>query len=253
MRRKPNTGAAWRWKAATSGRPGSPFCACLLTRTTDLNALRDLHRQLLQDEKGPDSPFFRDLGAVLHDGDAMLAIVHKAAADSAYRGNSGFVSLADALGEADLAATALREAMKGSKVFKEGHMDYGSYWSLWLAPYSGLRAHPEFKKLLIETGLADYWRQTGKWGDGCKPVGADDSSASDTRERRRLRAAGGCARSERRPIGSQGLAAATRGQSIRRSSTRRLRARPCAVSLPATGRMRPKPLPAVARVRCLLP
>ena len=43
-----------------------------------------------------------------------------------------------------------------------------------LAPYSGLRGHPEFKKLLIETGLAEYWRQTGKWGDGCKPVGADD-------------------------------------------------------------------------------
>jgi hypothetical protein len=46
--------------------------------------------------------------------------------------------------------------------------------SLWLAPYSSLRAHPEFKKLLIETGLADYRRQTGKWGDGCEPVGADD-------------------------------------------------------------------------------
>ena len=64
--------------------------------------------------------------------------------------------------------------MEGTQGFKEGHMHYGDYLSLWLAPYSGLRAHPEFKKLLIETGLADYWRQTGKWGDGCKPVDADD-------------------------------------------------------------------------------
>jgi hypothetical protein len=53
-------------------------------------------------------------------------------------------------------------------------MNWGAYLALWLAPYSGLRAHPEFKKLLIETGLAEYWRQTGKWGDSCKPVGADD-------------------------------------------------------------------------------
>jgi len=177
-RRYDEAEAEYRRSLALEGSHVGPawvaFLRMLAHKDTDLNALRDLHRQLLQDEEGPDSPFFRDLGAVLHDRDAMLAIVHKAAADSAYRGNSGFVSLADALGEADLAATALREAMKGSKVFKEGHMDYGSYWSLWLAPYSGLRAHPEFKKLLIETGLADYWRQTGKWGDGCKPVGADD-------------------------------------------------------------------------------
>jgi hypothetical protein len=64
--------------------------------------------------------------------------------------------------------------MERRKGFKEGHMDYRSHFELWLASYSGLRAHPEFKKLLIETGLADYWRQTGKWGDACKPVGADD-------------------------------------------------------------------------------
>ena len=37
----------------------------------------------------PTPPFFRDLGAVLHDRDAMLAILHRAAADSAYRGDSG--------------------------------------------------------------------------------------------------------------------------------------------------------------------
>ncbi len=150
------------------------FGRMLAHKDADLKALRDLHRQLLQDVEGPDSPFFRDLGAVLHDRDAMLAILHRAAADSTYRGNHGFVSLADALGEADLAATAIREAMERRKGFKEGHMDYGSYWNLWLAPYSGLRAHPEFKKLLIETGLAEYWRQTGKWGDSCKPVGDDD-------------------------------------------------------------------------------
>ena len=29
-------------------------------------------------------------------------------------------------------------------------------------------------RLLVETGVVDYWRQTGKWGDGCAPVGEDD-------------------------------------------------------------------------------
>lgn len=63
------------------------------------------------------SPYFRDLGAVLHDRDAMLAILHRAAADPAYRGNYPVWFLADALGEADLAAAWLREDMKRRKGF----------------------------------------------------------------------------------------------------------------------------------------
>ena len=31
---------------------------------------------------------------------------------------------------------------------------------------------------MIETGLADYWRQTGDWGDVCRPVGDDDFECS---------------------------------------------------------------------------
>ena len=153
------------------------FLRMLAHSDADLKALRELYRQAVQDFGGPVPPFVRVLGAVLHDRDAMLAILRNAAADPAYRGGGELfwvMNLADALGETDLAAAALREAMEGTEGFKEGHMANGSYWVLWLAPYSGLRGHPDFKKLLIETGLADYWRQTGKWGDGCKPVGADD-------------------------------------------------------------------------------
>ena len=151
---------------------GVAFERMLAHKDADLKALRELHGQLVQDYGDSVSPYFRDLGAVLHDRDAMLAILHNAAADPAYRGE--LWSLADALGETDLAAAAMRESMGGRQGFKEGHMHYGAYFTLWIAPYSGLRGHPEFKKLLIETGLAEYWRQTGKWGDGCKPVGADD-------------------------------------------------------------------------------
>jgi len=158
------------------------FLRMLAYKDADLKELRALHRQGMQGFGDSCPPFLRDLGAVLQDRDAMLAILRKAAAEPAYRGGDEslwlemqtIASLADALGEAGLAAAAMREAMEGTKGFKEGHMDWGSYLSLWLAPYSSLRAHPEFKKLLIETGLAEYWRQSGKWGDGCKPVGADD-------------------------------------------------------------------------------
>jgi TolB-like protein len=156
------------------------FLRMLARKDADPKVLRDLHRQLLQDMEAlealeaPDLPFFRDLGGVLNDRKAMLAFLRNAAANSAYRVDDEIWLLADALGEADLAAAELREYMEGLKGFKEGHMNFGDYFALWLAPYSGLRGHPEFKKLLIETGLAEYWRQTGKWGDGCKPVGTDD-------------------------------------------------------------------------------
>jgi tetratricopeptide (TPR) repeat protein len=153
---------------------GVAFERMLAQEDADLEAQRELHRQLVQDFGDRVPPYFRDLGAVLHDRDAMLAILHHAAADPVYRGDYELFFLADALGDTDLAAASMRESMEGRKGFKEGHMPYFSYFELWTAPYSGLRAHPEFKKLLIETGLADYWRQTGKWGDGCKPLGADD-------------------------------------------------------------------------------
>jgi len=150
----------------------------LARKDADPNALRERYRKVVQDFGGPVPPFFRDLGAVLHDRDAMLAILRNAAADPASRGGDGFWELvgqlADALGDADLAAAAMRESMEGRQGFKEGHMPFGDYFALWMAPYSDLRSQSEFKKLLIETRLADYWRQTGKWGDGCKPVGTDD-------------------------------------------------------------------------------
>ena len=144
-RRYDESEAEYRRSLTLEGSHSDPawvaFLRMLAHKDADLKALRELYRQVVQDFGGPVPPFVRDLGAVLHDRDAMLAILRNAAADPAYRGGDEFwlelqtiASLADALGEADLAAAALREAMEGTKGFKEGHMDFGSYSRSGLPP-----------------------------------------------------------------------------------------------------------------------
>jgi TolB-like protein/DNA-binding winged helix-turn-helix (wHTH) protein len=140
--------------------------------------LRELHRQLLQLDEEYDTPFFRDLGKVLDDREAMLALVRKALADEAYGGGADlayvWANVADALGDVDLTVAALRKDVESQPGFKERTMAQFPYVALWNAPYSGARAHPDYKKVLIEAGVVDHWRQTGKWGDGCRPLGKDD-------------------------------------------------------------------------------
>ncbi len=182
-RRFPESATEYRRSLALEGNPVGPaevaFARTLAGKDAAPEALEDLHRQLLHsDDKIYRLPFFRDLRPVLHDRDAMLAILRRAAKDPVYGGDGASVFLqaflADALGDADLAAVALRRSLESREGFRNGSMVYTDYFNLWIEPYSRLRSHPEFKRLLIEMGVVDYWRKTGKWGDGCRPVGADD-------------------------------------------------------------------------------
>ena len=145
-------------------------------RPGGLAELRELHRRLLDQDKEFATPFFRDLGRKLDDRAAMLALVRKALTDETYGGDLAYVwtNVADALGDTDLAVAALRRDLEAQRGFTEGTMAQSPYVAFWNAPFSNLRAHPDYKKLLIEAGVADYWRQTGKWGDGCRPTGTDD-------------------------------------------------------------------------------
>ena len=150
-------------------------------RPGGIEELTALHRRLLREDASGDlPPAFRDLDKVLDDREAMLALVHKSLADeiSFDFGGDIWAGIADALGDADLAVAALRRSMESKEGFREGTMHQDFYSSLWILPYSGIRAHPEFKKLLIETGVADYWWKTGKWGHGCEPVGKEDFQCS---------------------------------------------------------------------------
>jgi TolB-like protein len=146
-------------------------------RPGGVKALREIHRRLVQEEPRMDTPAMRDLAHVFDDREAMLAVTRRAMSDEAYGGPELLViwgSVADALGDADLAAVALRRTLESAEGFNEGRMAQFHYYIFWVYPYSSLRSHPEFKRLLIKTGVADYWRQTGNWGDGCKPIGNND-------------------------------------------------------------------------------
>jgi serine/threonine protein kinase len=75
--------------------------------------------------------------------------------------------LADAIGEPELALESLQAYMA------QPGLSFRKYWQPWIAPYSNMRTLPGFKQILIDGGIVDYWRQTGRWGDFCKPVGDD--------------------------------------------------------------------------------
>jgi hypothetical protein len=44
--------------------------------------------------------------------------------------------------------------------------------------FKDVRSLPEFKRLTRELHLVDYWRNTGNWGQFCRPSGADDFECS---------------------------------------------------------------------------
>ncbi len=50
----------------------------------------------------------------------------------------------------------------------------GQVFMIWRPIHKPMRQLPEFKDLVRDMGLVDYWRATGNWGDFCRPVGDDD-------------------------------------------------------------------------------
>ncbi len=145
------------------------FLRLLSREDTSPQVLRDQY-QRLQDSREGDLPrYLRELAPVLGDRPRMLEILRR---EFAAQPSSEIAQTADALGDADLALAALRSTSNVRST------DYDDYWELWISPYSALRTLPGYKELMRETGLADYWRQTGDWGDVCRPAGDDDFECS---------------------------------------------------------------------------
>ena len=106
---------------------GLAFHRMLARPDADLKALRDLHGQLA---KTCDWPFLLDLGGVLNDREAMLAILREAAKDPAYGGGRTAIvfqmETADALGDADLAVDALRRYLESRRGFDDDSMHHAT-------------------------------------------------------------------------------------------------------------------------------
>ena len=50
----------------------------------------------------------------------------------------------------------------------EGVPTEGRFFALFRSDAGVLRQHPRFRKLVVESGLLDYWRKWG-WSDYCEP------------------------------------------------------------------------------------
>ena len=145
------------------------FLRLLSREDTDPQVLRDQYRRMRDSRDGTLPDDLRELAPVLGDRARMLEVLRKGFVAEPSRVIDG---TADALGDAELAFAAMRSTWHGRG------SDYDDYWQLWLTPYSSMRTLPGYKALMRETGLADYWRQTGDWGDVCRPVGDDDFECS---------------------------------------------------------------------------
>lgn len=135
----------------------------LALQDSDPQELRALLQSVLSE--GEWAPWWHDFGAAIPDRAAMLAVLR----DSSETGAQAQVVFADALGDRDLALKTLHTHL----ALTRGRFT-GAWYAPWLMVHSGARADPRFKELMRDGGLADFWRQSGKWPDFCRPVGEDD-------------------------------------------------------------------------------
>lgn len=80
------------------------------------------------------------------------------------------IQYADGLGDRELAMQALIKAVANPT----WRTPYQLGYLLWYPYKTGLRQDPQFKQLVRDIGLVDYWRNTGNWGDFCKATSGDD-------------------------------------------------------------------------------
>jgi TolB-like protein len=74
--------------------------------------------------------------------------------------------VAGAYGHPDIAMAALRAASPQAPS--------GQFSFMWCPEFRATRQRPEFKQLVRDIGMAQFWRETGRWPDCCRPLGEDD-------------------------------------------------------------------------------
>ncbi len=112
-------------------------------------------------------PPFAALAERLDQPGRALALIEHMAQDPAYQSGTVLGNLAvwaAHFGDDRLALSLLSRALQRTALVT---------YIAWLPVFDNVRALPDFKDLLHQLGLVDYWRATG-WPDVCRPVGADD-------------------------------------------------------------------------------
>lgn len=118
-----------------------------------------------------DTEFARMMNAAfgaLHDPETGLAAVRRAFDEPSMDNPPSLSNLAffaTYFGDPDLGVAAFGRSMR------QGYSALMRViWSPLLEP---VREHPEFRELMGELGLVDYWRESG-WPEHCAPLGAND-------------------------------------------------------------------------------
>ena len=144
----------------------------MLWNSGDAARVEAQYRRFLEYQTIP-MPVLEEVADVLDDPAAARALLARAFADPAYQDSSRLMILAwhaAHFGDDALAGAALRRAF----------VDLNGTFvpAIWFPQLARYRKTPEFKELVRDLKLVEYWRESGNWGDHCRPIGADDFECS---------------------------------------------------------------------------
>jgi DNA-binding winged helix-turn-helix (wHTH) protein len=114
-----------------------------------------------------------ELFAVMHTRDVALEVLRRQISDWNRPGSMPpFLAAAWAsyYGDQELAMDGLRASPEA--LFSTG----GGL--LWEPVFAETRRTPAFKAFVRDFGYVDYWRESGRWGDFCRPLGETDFECS---------------------------------------------------------------------------
>ena len=155
-------------------------------RTDD--ALAALERAFTESRAGPHVSYVGVSVALTLDDPALIRVWSQRVLEDG--GAEAIKTMLDLLGDRERALAWLREAYETDPGHDDIVIVWGSYygddelalkamrrsmdlWFFWMPLTARLRETEEFKSIVVDVGLVDYWREFG-WNDYCKPAVGDD-------------------------------------------------------------------------------
>ncbi len=116
-------------------------------------------------------PVFNDeLLAVFDDDDAAIAWIRRRVADPSPEIDAVTILFAFLAAYFGAHEDALRLLRRHFLELKQST----PILNIWHPLFAGARSLPDFKDLVLELGVVEWWRESGKWGDFARPLGGDD-------------------------------------------------------------------------------